>query len=41
MSRCSASRRSAFDVGTDALQSLQTPSPVIENGFAADHKCAF
>jgi para-nitrobenzyl esterase len=32
---------SPYEVGTEALQSLEPPTPVSETGFAGDHKCAF
>ncbi len=31
----------AYDRAADQMQSLAPPSPFVESGFAADHKCAF
>jgi len=31
----------SYEAATDQIQSLVPPTPEIETGFAADHKCAF
>jgi para-nitrobenzyl esterase len=31
----------AYDAASDRMQSLVPPTPAVETGFAADHKCAF